>query len=74
MLFRSGRVLRASGLTTLSYASILLAALLRPLADLVPNHATALHAAAGSFWILAFGLFVIEYGPMLVRVRRAGLG
>lgn len=70
----TGRVLRASGLTTLSYASILLAALLRPLADLVPNHATALHAAAGSFWILAFGLFVIEYGPMLARVRRTGLG
>lgn len=70
----TGRVLRASGLTTLSYASILLAALLRPLADLVPNHATALYAAAGFFWILAFGLFVVEYGPMLARVRRTGLG
>lgn len=29
-----------------------------------------LYAGAGLAWILAFGLFVLEYGPMLVRVRR----
>lgn len=70
----TGRVLRASGMTTLSYAAVVLAALLRPLADVIPVAATGFYAGAGLAWILAFGLFVIEYGPMLVRVRRAGLG
>lgn len=69
----TGRVLAGSRTTTMSYASILLAALLRPAADLMPNHMTTLYAAAGLFWIAAFALFVVEYGPMLTLVRRVGL-
>lgn len=69
----TGRVLAASPMTTQSYVAILLAALLRPAADLLPNHMTTLFTAAGLFWIAAFALFVVEYGPMLTRVRRVGL-
>lgn len=66
----TGRVLTASRTTTLSYAAILLAALLRPAADLLPDYMMELYSAAGLFWITAFALFVFEYGPMLSRVRR----
>lgn len=70
----TGRVLTASRMTTLSYTAILLAALLRPAADGIPQAAMMLYAGAGLAWILAFGLFVLEYGPMLVWVRRPGPG
>ena len=69
----TGRVLAASPITTLSYVAILLAALLRPAADFLPAHMTELSAAAGLFWIVAFTLFVLEYGPMLARVRRIAI-
>jgi len=70
----TGRVLAASRTTTLSYAAILLAALLRPAADLLPDYMMELYSAAGLFWIVAFALFVFEYGPMLSRVRRVAIG
>ncbi|MBW8318456.1 MAG: NnrS family protein [Arenimonas sp.] len=70
----TGRVLAASPMTTLSYVAILLAALLRPAADLLPGYRTELLTAAGLFWIAAFALFVYEYGPMLARVRRVAIG
>ncbi len=67
----TGRQLTSSPLTNLSYAAILLAALLRPAADLLPAQAMTLYGLAGLAWLVAFGLFVVEYGPMLARVRRA---
>ncbi|MBC7152269.1 MAG: NnrS family protein [Rhizobium sp.] len=69
----TGRVLTASRITTLSYAFILLAALFRPAADLLPDYMMELYSAAGFFWIAAFALFVFEYGPMLARVRRVAI-
>lgn len=51
-------------------ALLFLAALLRPAADLVPDAMPLLYAAAAMAWISAFLLFLLEYGPMLVRVRR----
>ncbi|MBW8322220.1 MAG: NnrS family protein [Rhizobium sp.] len=69
----TGRVLAASPMTTLSYVAILMAAMLRPAADFLPDHMTELLAAAGLFWIAAFALFVLEYGPMLARVRRIAI-
>ncbi|WP_225026902.1 NnrS family protein [Xinfangfangia pollutisoli] len=64
----TGRALTASALTILAYFCLFAAALARPLADLtgVPG----LMEASGALWILAFGLFLLEYGPMLVRDRR----
>lgn len=66
----AGRVLSASPLTMLSYGALFLAALLRPVADLVPPATNTFLATAGLLWIAAFGLFVVEYGPMLATVRR----
>jgi uncharacterized protein involved in response to NO len=66
----TGLPLAASGKTALSYAALIAAALLRPLASAWPDHATELLSATGLCWILAFALYVFEYGPVLVRRRR----
>ncbi|MEJ6845901.1 NnrS family protein [Sinorhizobium fredii] len=67
----TGHALTASRPTVASYAAVLLAAVLRPLAEMLPEAATMLYAASGGLWILAFALFCLEYGPILVRKRRA---
>ncbi|MDF3608168.1 NnrS family protein [Paracoccus sp. DMF-8] len=64
----TGRPLAASRWTVASYLCLFAAALSRPLADLV--QAPVLIEASGLFWMLGFGLFVVEYGPMLLRARR----
>jgi uncharacterized protein involved in response to NO len=66
----TGRVLTASGMTTASYVAIVLCALARPAAGFLPELAPTIYALSGALWMGAFGLFVCEYGPMLVRVRR----
>jgi uncharacterized protein involved in response to NO len=66
----TGRVLTASRTTILSYSSLVLSALLRPLAGFLPDYAHDLYAASGTLWIVAFALFLIEYGPMLLTVQR----
>ncbi|WP_018236966.1 NnrS family protein [Ensifer sp. BR816] len=67
----TGHALTASPLTTAAYAAIVFSALLRPLAEMLPELAATLYAASGSLWVAAFGLFLIEYGPILVSKRRA---
>lgn len=64
----TGRVLSASRWTVLSYLCLFGAALARPLADLLA--VPALMEASGALWIISFALFVLEYGRMLVSVRR----
>lgn len=66
----TGLPLAASGMTTASYAALLAAALLRPLSSIWPDYATELLSATGLCWIIAFALYVIEYGPVLVQRRR----
>lgn len=66
----TGRQLTSSRLTNVSYVAILMAAIFRPLADILPGQAMTLYSLAGLAWLTAFGLFVIEYGPMLARIRR----
>lgn len=68
----TGRALTASGLTMASYLCLFAAALARPLADLLA--AAWLIEVTGALWILAFGLFVLEYGPMLTQERRLPRG
>ena len=36
----------------------------------LPDHARLLYVISGASWLLAFGLFLVEYAPMLTRVRR----
>ena len=66
----TGRVLTASRTTSTIYAAIVLAAIVRPLADFLPDHAQHLYVLSGVLWLAAFGLFLVEYGPMLTMVRR----
>ncbi|WP_323718611.1 NnrS family protein [Paracoccus aminovorans] len=64
----TGRDLTASRLTTLSYVAIWAAALLRPLAEF--GDYDLLIRLAGAAWVLAFGLFCLEYAPMLLCQRK----
>lgn len=66
----TGLPLAASHTTAVSYAALIAAALLRPLASVWPGLATELLSATGLCWIIAFALYVIEYGPVLVQRRR----
>ncbi|MFD1881956.1 NnrS family protein [Paracoccus pacificus] len=68
----TGRPLTASRLTVLSYLCLFAAALARPLADI--GNSPRLIEASGALWILGFTLFVVEYGPMLLRTRRQPRG
>ncbi|WP_077964970.1 NnrS family protein [Ensifer adhaerens] len=67
----TGRPLVGSALTSASYVAIAGAALIRPLAEVLPAHYHHLIALSGVLWIAAFALFTFEYGPMLVRERRS---
>jgi uncharacterized protein involved in response to NO len=64
----TGHALSASGLTVGAYGCLFGAALARPAADLLA--APALLDLAGALWIAAFGLFLVEYAPMLLRDRK----
>ncbi|CAN7277393.1 NnrS family protein [Rhizobium sp. LjRoot30] len=70
----TGRELHASPMTNLAYAAIVACALVRPLTSAFPGHTSLLHALAGLTWLLAFGLYLCEYGPMLVNKRRQPIG
>jgi uncharacterized protein involved in response to NO len=65
----TGRPLRASVVTLASYAAVLIAAVSRPLAEALPQSYQALLDLSGGAWIVAFLLFVWEYGPMLTAAR-----
>lgn len=67
----TGRPLAASNLSCASYIAIISAALARPFAEVMPTHYHHLLALSGTLWIVAFALFCVEYGPMLVRDRRS---
>lgn len=66
----TGRELVASRTTCASYAAIFLCALIRPAAAAAPDHATMFYGLAAVLWMSAFGLYLFEYGPMLVARRK----
>jgi uncharacterized protein involved in response to NO len=68
-LGHTGQPLTASRLTSLSYVLVVVAAATRPFAEALPEHYNSLLAVAGIAWITAFGIFVIEYGPILAKRR-----
>jgi uncharacterized protein involved in response to NO len=69
-LGHTGYPLKAGLLTQAIYAAVVLAAILRIAATLLPDAMILLLHAAGAAWIAAFGLFVAGYGPLLMRSRR----
>ena len=66
----TGRDLSASTTTLAIYGAMIAAALLRIGASLVPGAYGIMLDAAGMAWIAAFGMFLFEYGPMLLGPRR----
>lgn len=72
-LGHTGRALVASKMTVASYGALILCALVRPLAEVFSDLSPVLYAASGLLWITAFGLYCLEYSPILARKRRAPL-
>jgi uncharacterized protein involved in response to NO len=70
-LGHTGRALHASWATQAIYAAIVLAALARIAATLVPGQTTALIAVAGLLWFAAFAGFGAVYGPIVSSGRRS---
>lgn len=66
----TGLPLAATVVTAVSYAALIAATLLRPMASIWPDRATELLSAAGLFWITGFALFLAEYAPHLMRRRQ----
>jgi uncharacterized protein involved in response to NO len=68
-LAHTGRAITASATTSFAYLALVLSAVARPFAEMIPSQYHVLLAFSGLCWLIAFGLFVIEYGPMLVSPR-----
>lgn len=68
-LGHTGHPLVADGVTRVIYVAIVAAAVLRVLAGLVPQEAIRLLPAAAVCWMAAMLVFVVRYGPLLVRPR-----
>jgi uncharacterized protein involved in response to NO len=64
-LGHTGRPLTATPVTSLVYFALLLSAVTRPFAEVLPDAYHLLLTASGTLWIVAFALFVGEYGPIL---------
>jgi uncharacterized protein involved in response to NO len=56
-----------------TYLVLQAAAVARVFAMIAPAHIyNALVTVSGGAWILAFGLYLVHYGPMLIRPRNDG--
>lgn len=69
-LGHTGQVLTSGPGTTMIYVLVTLAALSRVLAGLAAAFYEPVLWLAGAAWCGAFGLFVVLYGPLLMRPRR----
>ncbi len=69
----TGRRLSADPATTLLYAAVTLAAIFRIIAAFAQIWVLPLLGVAAGFWIIAFALFVLRYGPMLCRPREEAM-
>jgi uncharacterized protein involved in response to NO len=69
-LAHTGRPLTASAKVSVAYLALIIAATVRPFAELLPDQYHLLLEIAGASWLAAFGLYLIEYGPMLCRRSR----
>jgi uncharacterized protein involved in response to NO len=70
-LGHTGRTLTATRMTSLCFVLVGLAALLRVAAPFTAEWTMPLLIASACFWIAGFGLFVLGYGPFLLKPRDA---
>ncbi len=68
-LGHTGRRLLASVWTSLAYLSLLISAVVRPFAELLPEQYHTILSLSGSTWMLAFAIFSFEYGRMLAMPK-----
>jgi uncharacterized protein involved in response to NO len=66
----TGMPLTAPPLTAASYGFLVIGAVLRPGAMLVPDHYMTLVAISGLCWMAAFLLYLVEYAPALLTRRK----
>ena len=66
-LGHTGRPLSASVTASMAYLAVIVAAVVRPFAELLPDSYHLLLEIAGAAWIIGFTLFLIEFAPMLLR-------
>lgn len=72
-LGHTGRILQPPKLMSLAFASMIIASLVRSFGPWGSPEKTMMFIdISGFFWILAFGLFIVFYGPMLLKVRKDG--
>jgi len=72
-LGHTGRPLSPPKAMTAAYVLITLAALVRSLAPwALPEKTLLFIDISGTFWLLAFGIFVLAYAPMLMNARKDG--
>jgi len=69
-LGHTGRDVLSTPPTTIIYNAMLLAALVRVAAPLAPAIYYEALLVAGLAWLLAFGMFLLIYGPMLVGAKQ----
>jgi uncharacterized protein involved in response to NO len=72
-LGHTGQMLTASPATQGIYAAIIIAALARVAAVVLPSHSDALLHIAACGWIVAFLGFAVAFGPLLAGSRRRAL-
>jgi uncharacterized protein involved in response to NO len=68
-LGHTGRAIETDAATLAVYLIVTVGALLRVAAPLFPAHNMTLLMAGGITWSLAFALFALRYGPMLLTKR-----
>ena len=72
-LGHTGRPLSPPKAMTFAYVAIIFAALIRSLGPwILPEKTLVFIDISGTFWLLAFGIFAVTYGPMLFSARKDG--
>lgn len=65
-LGHTGRTLAASAPTSLAYLLLLIAAVVRPFVELLPEYYLVILGTSALAWIAAFSVFALEYVRMLI--------
>ncbi|MCL2916809.1 NnrS family protein [Shewanella litorisediminis] len=71
-LGHTGRLLEPPKAMVIGFVMVLLAVVLRVMAGLLPMAYLPLLVASALAWGLAFGIFIVKYGPMLTAPRADG--